>query len=135
MAKASLVLGILAAILGILMFVSPWFLLLSWLAWILLVVGLVLGIVALVQKKDKGVGLIINIVAGILVWLGGSHAANKAVDALNEAGTAAAIEEFAKAAEESAIATEEAAAATEEAAAATEEAAAATEEVAAEKAE
>ena len=98
MAKASLILGILAIVIGILMFVSPWFLLISWLGWILMVVGLVLGIVALVQKKDKGIGLCANIVAAIILYFGGAHAAEATAKAIGEsAAGAAAIEEEPKA--------------------------------------
>ena len=87
-----------------------------------MVVGLVLGIVALVQKKDKGIGLCANIVAAIILYFGGAHAAEATAKAIGEsAAGAAAIEELSKSLEESASALNEAAAA-EESVAATEEA-------------
>ncbi|MBQ4291128.1 MAG: hypothetical protein II752_00115 [Muribaculaceae bacterium] len=126
MKTASIVLGIIALVLAILPFISAWWLLLSWLVWILAILGIVFGVVALVKKQDKGIGLAINVVAIVLYFFSAKAAATEAANALASGEGNALIEELNKATEDldkAAINLDDAAAATEEAAAAEEAAA------------
>lgn len=56
------VFGILGIVIALLPLVNPWFLLLSWLAYVLGVIGLILAIIALVKRyKWSVIAFIINV--------------------------------------------------------------------------
>lgn len=66
MATASLVLGIIAAVVAFLPLVSGWFLALFWLVWILATLSIIFGIIGLVKKQSAGkciVGLLLSVLA------------------------------------------------------------------------
>lgn len=65
MATASLVLGIIAAVVGLLPLISGWFLMVSWMAWILALLAIIFGIIALCKKQSVAKP-VIGIILGLL---------------------------------------------------------------------
>ena len=53
--KASYVLGIIAVIFALLPVLSPWFLVISWLVYVVGIVGAILGAIAIVKKHQKAI--------------------------------------------------------------------------------
>ncbi len=94
--KASLVLGIIAVIFTLLPLLSVWFLVISsWLVWLLVAIGLILGIFAVIKKQNKSIaGLVANILAIILYFVvlnSDAMAERAAKDAANVIDTAITI--------------------------------------------
>ncbi len=69
--KASYVLGIIAVIFALLPVLSPWFLVISWLVYVVAIVGAILGVIAIVKKQQKailGTALcVVSVVAFMLI--------------------------------------------------------------------
>lgn len=65
MAKASIVLGIVSLCLNLLPLISAWFLMISWISWICIILAIVFGIIGIVKgaKKPAIIGLVITLVA------------------------------------------------------------------------
>ena len=62
--KAAFVLGIIALVFSLSPFLSTWFIILNWLAIPIAVVGLILGVIAVVKQQQKAIlGLVLCIVA------------------------------------------------------------------------
>jgi len=76
MATASLVLGIIAVVLGLLPLLSGWFLVLFWAVWILAILAIVFGIIALCKKQS-----VVKPVIGMLLSILGCAAPSIFADA------------------------------------------------------
>ena len=53
--KASFVLGIIAVIFALLPVLSPWFMVISWLVYVIAFVGVILGVIAILKKQQKAI--------------------------------------------------------------------------------
>lgn len=67
--KASYVLGIIAVIFALLPVLSPWFLVISWLVYVVGIVGAILGAIAIVKKHQKAILGTVLCVGAIVVFM------------------------------------------------------------------
>lgn len=87
----SLILGVVAVVIALLPFLSTWFLLLSWLLWVLAPVAILLGIFGIVKNQKKSIAGVVAAVVAIAAYffvLNSDYIAQQAAEDAAKAGAA-----------------------------------------------
>lgn len=90
MAKASLILGIFAILIGLAPLLSGWFLMFIWLVWILAILSVVFGVIGIVKKKDLAkciVGIVLSVFAILSPRMFEEQMAENAVESVSNAAS------------------------------------------------
>lgn len=84
--KASVVLGVISLVLALLPLMSGWFLMISWLMYLTVGLGLLLGIIAVVKKQSNAiVGIVLNVVALVMPFFLAETYAERGLESASKA--------------------------------------------------